>query len=146
MIICAGCVGKTSTVLRYVENKFESKHLSTLQVKIFHHLPHSLFPIKWEYPPILFERKVRKKENPFQGPSLQASLGVSTNKKRAAADNSHLQWKDKKILNLPGGSGCFHLFKIQHISNFPGGLHEQKGDSKGWTGKHCKLNIVSNHC
>ena len=29
-----GCVGKTSTVLRYVENKFEAKHLSTLQVRI----------------------------------------------------------------------------------------------------------------
>jgi len=31
VLLGEGCVGKTSTVLRYVENKFESKHLSTLQ-------------------------------------------------------------------------------------------------------------------
>lgn len=32
VLLGEGCVGKTSLVLRYVEDKFNSKHLSTLQV------------------------------------------------------------------------------------------------------------------
>ena len=32
VLLGEGCVGKTSLVLRYVENKFNDKHLSTLQV------------------------------------------------------------------------------------------------------------------
>ncbi|KAK8784590.1 hypothetical protein V5799_009044 [Amblyomma americanum] len=31
VLLGEGCVGKTSLVLRYVENKFNDKHLSTLQ-------------------------------------------------------------------------------------------------------------------
>ena len=38
----AGCVGKSSIVLRYVEDKFNSSHLSTLQVCTRHNL--QLFP------------------------------------------------------------------------------------------------------
>lgn len=34
VLLGEGCVGKTSLVLRYVEDKFNSKHLSTLQVNI----------------------------------------------------------------------------------------------------------------
>ena len=32
VLLGEGCVGKTSLVLRYVENKFNDKHLTTLQV------------------------------------------------------------------------------------------------------------------
>ena len=32
VLLGEGCVGKTSVVLRYVENKFNEKHLTTLQV------------------------------------------------------------------------------------------------------------------
>lgn len=32
VLLGEGCVGKTSVVLRYVENKFNDKHLTTLQV------------------------------------------------------------------------------------------------------------------
>ena len=32
VLLGEGAVGKTSIVLRYVENKFNEKHLSTLQV------------------------------------------------------------------------------------------------------------------
>lgn len=32
VLLGEGCVGKTSCVLRYVENKFNEKHLTTLQV------------------------------------------------------------------------------------------------------------------
>lgn len=32
VLLGEGCVGKTSVVLRYVEDKFNDKHLTTLQV------------------------------------------------------------------------------------------------------------------
>lgn len=32
VLLGEGCVGKTSIVLRYVENKFNDKHVQTLQV------------------------------------------------------------------------------------------------------------------
>lgn len=32
VLLGEGCVGKTSLVLRYVEDKFNERHLSTLQV------------------------------------------------------------------------------------------------------------------
>lgn len=32
VLLGEGCVGKTSLVLRYVEDKFNSKHISTIQV------------------------------------------------------------------------------------------------------------------
>lgn len=32
VLLGEGCVGKTSVVLRYVEDKFNDKHISTLQV------------------------------------------------------------------------------------------------------------------
>lgn len=34
VLLGEGCVGKTSLVLRYVENKFNDKHITTLQVTI----------------------------------------------------------------------------------------------------------------
>lgn len=33
VLLGEGCVGKTSLVLRYVENKFNDKHITTLQVR-----------------------------------------------------------------------------------------------------------------
>lgn len=33
VLLGEGCVGKTSVALRYVENKFNDRHISTLQVK-----------------------------------------------------------------------------------------------------------------
>ena len=32
VLLGEGCVGKTSLVLRYVEDKFNEKHISTIQV------------------------------------------------------------------------------------------------------------------
>ena len=32
VLLGEGCVGKTSLVLRYVEDKFNERHISTLQV------------------------------------------------------------------------------------------------------------------
>jgi Ras-related protein Rab-21 len=32
VLLGEGCVGKTSVMLRYVEDKFNDKHISTLQV------------------------------------------------------------------------------------------------------------------
>lgn len=32
VLLGEGCVGKTSLVLRYVEDKFNNKHISTVQV------------------------------------------------------------------------------------------------------------------
>lgn len=33
VLLGEGCVGKTSLVLRYVEDKFNAKHITTLQVR-----------------------------------------------------------------------------------------------------------------
>lgn len=33
VLLGEGCVGKTSVALRYVEDKFNDKHLTTLQVR-----------------------------------------------------------------------------------------------------------------
>ncbi len=33
VLLGEGCVGKTSLVLRYVEDKFNDKHFSTIQVR-----------------------------------------------------------------------------------------------------------------
>jgi len=35
VLLGEGCVGKTCLVLRFVENKFATKHMSTLQVKMW---------------------------------------------------------------------------------------------------------------
>jgi GTPase SAR1 family protein len=35
VLLGEGCVGKTSVVLRYVEDKFNEKHITTLQVSFF---------------------------------------------------------------------------------------------------------------
>ena len=35
VLLGEGCVGKTSCVLRYVEDKFNDKHITTLQVNYF---------------------------------------------------------------------------------------------------------------
>ena len=35
VLLGEGCVGKTSLVLRYCQDKFNDKHLQTLQVKCF---------------------------------------------------------------------------------------------------------------
>lgn len=34
VLLGEGCVGKTSLVLRYCENKFNDKHITTLQVRV----------------------------------------------------------------------------------------------------------------
>lgn len=34
VLLGEGCVGKTSVVLRYVEDKFNDRHLTTLQVSL----------------------------------------------------------------------------------------------------------------
>lgn len=34
VLLGEGCVGKTSMVLRYCENKFNDKHITTLQVSV----------------------------------------------------------------------------------------------------------------
>ena len=36
VLLGEGCVGKTSIVLRFVQNKFNEKHLTTLQVQKQH--------------------------------------------------------------------------------------------------------------
>ena len=38
VLLGEGCVGKTSLVLRYVENKFNDKHITTLQVETIAHI------------------------------------------------------------------------------------------------------------
>ncbi len=35
VLLGEGCVGKTSCVLRYVEDSFNPKHITTLQVRAF---------------------------------------------------------------------------------------------------------------
>lgn len=42
VLLGEGCVGKTSLVLRYVEDKFNAKHITTLQVH-WSHVSFSLF-------------------------------------------------------------------------------------------------------
>lgn len=37
VLLGEGCVGKTSVVLRYVEDKFNERHLTTLQVCLQRH-------------------------------------------------------------------------------------------------------------
>ena len=39
--VSAGCVGKSSIVLRYTEDKFNTSHLTTLQVCTRHDLQHT---------------------------------------------------------------------------------------------------------
>lgn len=34
VLLGEGCVGKTSLVLRYVEDKFNDRHITTLQVRL----------------------------------------------------------------------------------------------------------------
>ena len=86
-----------------------------------------IFPLlhlvqEWEYLSILLERK----RTTFQGPSLQASLGVRAGTKK------ELELFPIKIHSSECPYLCLQLkFKFQH---FPGCLHEQKGDSKGSTG------------
>lgn len=36
VLLGEGCVGKTSVALRYVEDKFNDKHITTLQVIFMH--------------------------------------------------------------------------------------------------------------
>lgn len=36
VLLGEGCVGKTSLMLRYVQDKFNDKHLTTLQVRCLH--------------------------------------------------------------------------------------------------------------
>lgn len=38
VLLGEGCVGKTSILLRYIEDKFNDKHLSTLQVSNYKYL------------------------------------------------------------------------------------------------------------
>lgn len=44
VLLGEGCVGKTSLMLRYVQDKFNDKHLTTLQVSdspfLMKHMPH----------------------------------------------------------------------------------------------------------
>lgn len=44
VLLGEGCVGKTSLMLRYVQDKFNDKHLTTLQVSdsrfLMKHTPH----------------------------------------------------------------------------------------------------------
>lgn len=39
VLLGEGCVGKTSLVLRYVEDKFNDRHITTLQVQVKSPLP-----------------------------------------------------------------------------------------------------------
>lgn len=44
VLLGEGCVGKTSLMLRYVQDKFNDKHLTTLQVSL-NYLSFSINPI-----------------------------------------------------------------------------------------------------
>lgn len=43
VLLGEGCVGKTSVALRYVEGKFNDKHISTLQVRYVYTFPSYAF-------------------------------------------------------------------------------------------------------
>ena len=45
VLLGEGCVGKTSCVLRYVEDKFNDKHITTLQVKYFLEKKSDVLPV-----------------------------------------------------------------------------------------------------
>lgn len=49
VLLGEGAVGKTSIVLRYVEDKFNDKHVSTLQVRIDYHLNYENVRLRNEY-------------------------------------------------------------------------------------------------
>jgi GTPase SAR1 family protein len=43
VLLGEGCVGKTSLVLRYVEDKFNERHISTVQVILYNLYQNSIF-------------------------------------------------------------------------------------------------------
>ena len=49
VLLGEGCVGKTSCVLRYVEDKFNDKHITTLQVKYFLEKKSDVLPVNSLY-------------------------------------------------------------------------------------------------
>ena len=124
----AGCVGKTSTVLRYVENKFESKHLSTLQVRTIFSPASSLsFPpsckiVGWFCHFCRREKLCRKQEH-FSGP---CPSGQSGGKQEHKESHKRRFSCPKTIKNVPGNLICI---ENPTLSLFSGGVHEQKGDS-----------------
>ena len=75
------------------------------------------------------EKSCAENKNPFQGPSLQASLGVRAATKRELELMIPIEMpSSKKLPLLPS------IFENPQTFHFPGCLHEQKGDSKGTTG------------
>ena len=124
----AGCVGKTSTVLRYVENKFESKHLSTLQVRTIFSPASSLsFPpsckiVGWFCHFCRREKLCRKQEH-FSGPCPSGQSG---------GKQEHREGHKRMFLLSKNDEKCAWKFDMHWKSNtlnFSGGVHEQKGDS-----------------
>ena len=58
------------------------------------------------------EKNCAENKNTFQGPALQASLGVSRNIERATKGDSHVQKRKKMCLEI------WHALKIQHSHFF----------------------------
>ena len=127
-VFFAGCVGKTSTVLRYVENKFESKHLSTLQVRTIFSPTSSLsFPpsckIVGQFCHFCRREKLCRKQEHFSGP---CPSGQSGGKQEHRESHKRRFSCPKTIKNVPENLTCI---ENPTLSIFSGGVHEQKGDS-----------------
>lgn len=56
VLLGEGCVGKTSIVLRYVEDKFNNNHISTVQVKIIPLCP-CTWPVNWVFSGFIPQQK-----------------------------------------------------------------------------------------
>ena len=54
VLLGEGCVGKTSCVLRYVEDKFNDKHITTLQVEHLLHYPNRRYMSNSKLPTLAF--------------------------------------------------------------------------------------------
>ena len=103
-------MGKTSTVLRYVENKFESKHLSTLQVRTIFSPTSSLsFPpsckiVGWSCHFCRREKLCRKQEH-FSGPCPSGQSG-GKQEHRESHKRIFSMSCPKTIKNVPGNLTC----------------------------------------
>lgn len=90
VLLGEGCVGKTSLVLRYCENKFNDKHITTLQVR------------SGEAPTPL-----RLRTWP---PGSPGSRGLRSRPWRAVAGRGEVWWGEadapRKVPRFPGGGGA----------------------------------------
>ena len=92
VLLGEGCVGKTSLMLRYVQDKFNDKHLTTLQVSL-NYLSFSINHIV-DVDKNNFYRKIFAKKNSCQVSNCRNAY-------------IHVLWRDDPRLSLSQTHSCY---------------------------------------